>query len=76
VISKVAHFLHRIWKLLRGARLAMSYARHESGLVIVFLNLEVVGEAWLSRLVAVIDDLRDADRVYRLREHMAAKWIH
>jgi len=56
--------------------LTMSYARHESGLAIVFLNLEVVGEAWLSRLVAVIDDLRDADRVCRLREHMAAKWIH
>ena len=28
VISKVAHFLHRTWKLLRSARSAMSYARH------------------------------------------------
>jgi len=37
----------------------MYYARLESSLAIVSLNSEVAGEAWLSRLVAVIDDTRE-----------------
>ena len=59
VISKVAHSLHKTWNLLRSARSTTSYARHESSLAIVSLNLEVAGEVWLSRLVAVIDDTRE-----------------
>ena len=59
VISKVARSLHRTWKLLRTARSAMSCARHESSLAIVSSNLEAAGEAWPSRLVAVIDDTRE-----------------
>ena len=37
----------------------MSCARHESSLAIVSSNLEAAGEAWPSRLVAVIDDTRE-----------------